>query len=238
MVAFSIILWYYLFMTDKLLPIREAVKYLNLSKATLNRWQAKGMLKPVYTPGGHRRYLEFDLRAVMGLKDIVEKNAPLRSIVYARVSTHKQEDAGDLQRQKERLVTHAVERGYSIVAVLTEVASGLNENRSQLRKALKQIADKQADILLIENRDRLARFGFGYLDLFVSTFGGQIEVMEAVTDKSPNEELVEDLIAIVTSFSARIYGKCGGKRVAENVSQTLKGALDHDFGDDDLSDAA
>ena len=121
---------------------------------------------------------------------------------------------------------------------MTEVASGLNEDRSQLRKALKQIADKQADILLIENRDRLARFGFGYLDLFVSTFGGQIEVMEAVTDKSPNEELVEDLIAIVTSFSARIYGKCGGKRVAENVSQTLRGALDHDSGDDDSSDAA
>lgn len=212
-------------MTDKLLSIRKAAEYLNLSKATLNRWQAKGKLKPIYTPGGHRRYLESDLRKVMGLPNTDLKAEQQRAIVYARVSTRKQDEAGNLQRQKERLVTHAIEKGYPVVAVLTEVASGLNENRPQLRKALKQIVEGQADLLVIEYRDRLARFGFEYLDLFVSSFGGRIEVMETANDKSPDEELVEDLMAVVTSFSARIYGKRGGRRVTQQVSKTLKDAL-------------
>ena len=111
--------------------------------------------------------------------------------------------------------------------MLTEIASGLNENRPKLRKALRQIADNQADIILVEYQDRLARFGYKYLDLFISAFDGRIEVLGKQGDKTPNEELVEDLIAIVTSFSARIYGKCGG-RVARQVTETLKDALDDD----------
>ncbi len=218
------------------MSIKEAAKYLNISKATVNRWQAKGILHPVYTPGGHRRFLESNLRAVMGLDALPSPDAAKRVIVYARVSTRKQADAGNLQRQKERLVTHAVEQGYQVGSVLTEIASGLNENRPRLRKALKQIAAGQADIILVEYRDRLARFGFKYLDLFVTEFGGRIEVRERPDDKTPNEELVKDLIAIVTSFSARIYGKRGG-RIARQVSETLKGALRNDT-DDDPGDTA
>ena len=216
-------------MTERLLSISKAAAYLNISKATINRWQAKGILHPVYTPGSHRRFLESDLRAAVGLDAATAPSATKRAIVYARVSTRKQADAGNLQRQKERLVTRAVERGYQVVAVLTETASGLNEHRPRLRKALKQIADGQADIILVEYQDRLARFGFKYLDLFVTTFGGHIEVLETPDGKTPNEELVEDLIAIVTSFSARIYGRRGG-HVARQVGETLKGAL-HDEDD-------
>ncbi len=224
-------------MTEKLLSISKAAAYLNISKATINRWQAKGELHPVYTPGGHRRFLESDLRAAMGLDSATFSDAVPRVIVYARVSTRKQADAGNLQRQKERLVTHAVEQGYQVVAVLTEVASGLNENRPQLRRALRQIADGQADIILVEYQDRLARFGYQYLDLFISAFDGRIEVLEKRDGKTPNEELVEDLIAIVTSFSARIYGQRGG-RVARQISETLQEALHDDSENDDPGNPA
>ena len=223
-------------MTDKLLPISKAAEYLNISKATINRWQAKGVLHPIYTPGGHRRFLESDLRAAVGL-DTGATDAAERAIVYARVSTRKQADAGNLQRQKERLIAHAVERGYQVADVLTEVASGVNEGRSQLRQALEQIAAGEADVILVEYRDRLARFGFEYLNLFVTAFGGRVETLETADDKTANEELVEDLMAIVTSFSARIYGKRGG-RVARQVKKTLRGALgDDDPGNDDPGDA-
>ena len=224
-------------MTEKLLSISKAAAYLGISKATINRWQAKGKLHPVYTPGGQRRFLESDLRAAVGLDAVTTPGAAKRAIVYARVSTRKQAEAGNLQRQKERLVTHAVEQGYQVVAVLTEIASGLNERRPKLRKALKQMADGQADIILVEYQDRLARFGLEYLTLFVTAFGGRIEVLEKPDDKAPNEELVEDLIAIVTSFSARIYGKRGG-RVARQVDKTLKNALKDDLEDDNPGDTA
>ncbi len=92
-------------MNEKLLSSSKAAAYLNISKATINRWQAKGILHPIYTPGGHRRFLESDLRAAMGLGATMTSDAAPRVIVYARVSTRKQADVGNLQRQKERLVT-------------------------------------------------------------------------------------------------------------------------------------
>jgi excisionase family DNA binding protein len=223
-------------MTERFLTIGKAAEYLGIHKATVNRWQAQGILHPVYTPGGHRRFRESELRAALKL-DATSPPERMRAIVYARVSTRKQADAGDLQRQKERLVTQAVERGYQVEMVLSEIASGLNERRSQLRKALKHIADGQAEILVVEFQDRLARFGYEYLNLFVTSCGGRIEVLESREDKTSNKELVEDLIAIVTSYSARIYGKRGG-RVARQVSQTLKGSLQGDAKDDNPSDSA
>jgi putative resolvase len=219
---------------EKLLSISEARKYLNVSRASIDRWQAKGVLHPTYTPGGHRRFHEADLRAAMGLEEqlIPGRN---RAVIYARVSTRKQADSGNLTRQEERLVTYAVKQGYQVVASLTEIASGINERRPQLGQVLQLMAYKQADILVVEFKDRLARFGYEYLELFVTTLGGRIEVMEAAEIKSPNEELVDDLIAIITSFSARIYGK-GGKRVSDQVSEILRGERQDDSGNDTPGD--
>lgn len=220
-------------MSDKFLSISEARKYLNVSRATIDRWQAKGAIHPTYTPGGHRRFREADLRAAIGL----EEQAPIsqnRAVIYARVSTHKQADSGKLTRQEERLVTYAVKQGYQVVASLTEIASGINERRPQLGKGLQLIAEKKADILVVEFKDRLARFGYDYLELFITTLGGRIEVMETTETKSPNEELVEDLIAIITSCSARIYGK-RGKRISDQVGELLRGELHNDDSGDDLA---
>jgi predicted site-specific integrase-resolvase len=121
-----------------------------------------------------------------------------------------------------------------VVASLTEIASGINERRPQLGKGLQLIAEKKADTLVVEFKDRLARFGYDYLELFITTLGGRIEVMETTETKSPNEELVEDLIAIITSFSARIYGK-RGKRVSDQVGELLRGELQNDHSRDDLA---
>jgi putative resolvase len=229
MVAFGLILHYTSDMTETLLSISEAKKYLNVSRATIDRWQARGILHPVYTPGGHRRFRETDLRAALGLEESAATGRN-RAVIYARVSARTQAEAGNLIRQEERLVTYAVKRGYQVVASWTEIASGLNEHRSQLRQALQLIADRQAEVLIVEFRDRLARFGYEYLDLFVTTLGGRIEVVETIESTSPTEELVADLIAIVTAFSARIYGQ-GGKRVSEQISQILRGEL-HVVGND------
>jgi len=97
-----------------------------------------------------------------------------------------------------------------VVAILTEIGSGVNEHRPNLHDALQQTAEDQADVILAQHQDRLARFGFKYLKTFVTAFDGRIEVLETSNGQTSNEELVEDLIPIVTSFSARIYGERGG----------------------------
>ena len=97
------------------------------------------------------------------------------------------------------------------MAALTDVASGLNEKRRGLHRLLDLAQQHQAGIVAVEYKDRLAGFGFTYLESYLHAFGVRIVVMEH-TVKDDQQELVEDLIAITTSFSARIYGKGGGKR--------------------------
>jgi len=94
------------------------------------------------------------------------------------VSTAKQADAGNLQRQKERLITYAVEKGYQIAAIYKETASGLNENRRELTKLLKEASKGSMDIIIIEYKDRLARFGYKYLEQYFLSYGVVIEVIE------------------------------------------------------------
>jgi len=130
----------------------------------------------------------------------------------------------------ERLREIAKRRKYHVVAEFKEIASGLNENRKELAKLLKIVASGQTDIVFIEYKDRLARFGFKYLEQFCRQFNVTVEETEDRPEKEPQEELVEDMIAIVTSFSARIYGKRGGKitkKIVDLVESEVPGSENH-----------
>ncbi|AEF94556.1 Resolvase domain protein [Desulfotomaculum nigrificans CO-1-SRB] len=202
----------------KYLTAKEVKKLYNLHISTLHRWSREGIIHPIKTAGGHRRYDESELLAVMGKTVEIKGN---RCAIYARVSTKKQADNGNLIRQLERLQGIAKRRKYAVVAEYQEVASGLNENRKELSKLLKIIAGGQVDIVLIEYRDRLTRFGYKYLKEFCRQFNVVIEEVDDRPNKEPQEELVEDMIAIVTGFSARLYGKRGG-RVAKKLVQVIE----------------
>lgn len=204
---------------EKLLTSHQAAKLLNVWPHTLRRWEKEGKLKSLRTPGGHRRYKESQIMALIG-EEITERGTR-QCAVYARISTAKQAEAGNLQRQKERLITYAVEKGYQVKAVYSEIASGLNENRRELAKLAKTATKGEIDVIVIEYKDRLARFGYRYLEQYYRLCGIEIDIMESDEDKLPQEELVEDMIAIVTDFSARLYGKRGG-RVAKKLVQVIE----------------
>ena len=104
--------------------------------------------------------------------------------------------------------------------MLTDVASGLNEKRRGLQQLLDLAQEHQASLVVVEHRDRLARFGLGYLETFLHAFGVRVVVMEH-TVKDDQQELVEDLIAITTSLSARIDGQRGGKKMGSTVRQAM-----------------
>ncbi|MEW6064030.1 MAG: IS607 family transposase [Bacillota bacterium] len=194
---------------EKMLTSHQVAKLLNVWPHTLRRWEREGKLKPLRTPGGHRRYKESQIMALIG-EEITERGTK-QCAVYARVSTAKQAEAGNLQRQKERLITYAVEKGYQVKAVYSEIASGLNENRRELAKLAKTATKGEIDVIVIEYKDRLARFGYKYLEQYYRLCGIEIDIMESDEDKSPQEELVEDMIAIVTSFSAETRRQSGRK---------------------------
>ena len=181
---------------------------LGVSTRTLQRWDNAGKIKTFRTEGNHRRIYESEILRLQ--KKPNYKNC----VIYARVSSRKQTQDGNMERQKERLVEYAKTKGYKITKVFCETASGINEKRKQLKKLLSMVAEKEVDIVLIEFKDRLARFGYSYLQEFIESHGASVEVVGEVSATSPTDEpknatqeLVEDMLAIVTSFSARLYGQ-------------------------------
>jgi putative resolvase len=106
-----------------------------------------------------------------------------------------------------------------VVEEVREVASGLNDKRPKLTRILKVLAEGGADIILAEYRDRLTRFGFNYLSFFAQSHGARIETVFDDVKKDAMQELIEDMISVVQSFSARLYGRRSHKykRIVEGV---------------------
>ena len=198
----------------------EAAKRLSVHPQTLRAWDRQGKLKAIRLPSGQRRYRQADLETWMGSSSQTHQYQPVVGI-YARVSTKKQADAGNLERQRQRLMEYAARQGYQVVLEAMDTASGLNPRRRGLRKMIQAAEQKQIQLLLIEYPDRLARFGYEYLvDLF-RVLGVNVIVTSTQEPEDANTELGKDLLAIVTSFSARLYGARGGRKVCETVTKVI-----------------
>lgn len=122
-----------------------------------------------------------------------------RVAIYSRVSSNEMKE--NLDKQEDRLKSYSISFGYNIVYSIKEVGSGMNDSRSKLSKLLMQ---DDWDVLVVENKDRLTRFGFNYLELLLNKQGKKINVVNQTQDDK--SDIINDLISIIYSFSARIYG--------------------------------
>jgi predicted site-specific integrase-resolvase len=134
--------------------------------------------------------------------------------LYARVSSADQKQ--DLERQLERLRDYAAAKGYKVAKEVTELASGLNDQRPKLSKLL---TDATIGTILIEHKDRLTRFGYHYIEHLLETQGRHLEV---IFPTDTDNELVDDFIAVITSMAARIYGRRNSKRRAEKIKHCVE----------------
>ena len=208
--------------TEKLYTPSEAARILGISISTLRRWEREGKIRTVRTAGGHRRIPESEIRRILGQR----KPTATRCVIYARVSSQKQAENGDLDRQVAALRKYAEQRAWIIVDVLTDIGSELREGRRGLKKLFDYVTSGKVDVVLITHRDRLTRFGFGYLKYFFRYF--DVEIVEAFKEeKSPLEELVEDFVSIVVSFAGRIYGMRShrAKKFVEDIKNRLRSDL-------------
>jgi putative resolvase len=122
---------------------------------------------------------------------------------YARVSSTTQKD--DLERQKQLLHSYAKDKGYGEIQILSDVGSGLNEERKGFLELLEMVAERKVSKVIVAHKDRLTRFGFETLRKLFQAFGTEIEVIDS-EGKTPREELVEDLMTIVSHFAGKLYG--------------------------------
>ncbi len=140
-----------------MLTIKNMKGAYGISRRTLINWEKKGLMSPMRTPGGQRRYRKEDIEKILQLADKEENKPKADTVIYARVSTKKQEEY--LKNQINRLEKYAKENGYSY-EVISEIASGVNEKRRGLRKLLNKIKRGEVKTVIIEYPDRLARFGY------------------------------------------------------------------------------
>lgn len=152
--------------------------------------------------------------------DLLKRNNKI--VIYARVSTTKQKE--DLERQIKFLKEYCVSNGYIVFDVYSDIGSGMNETRKQFNNLLEEVKDNQIKKIVISNKDRLTRFGFGYIETFCSMFNTEIEIVNLDSEKTFQEELSEDLMTIIHYFSMRFYGKRKSK--LNEFEKTLKEVKD------------
>ena len=127
----------------------------------------------------------------------------LNVVGYARVSSKKQSD--DLERQINNLNTY-ISSKYDSFDIITDIGSGINYNKPGLKKLIEKINKKEVDLIIVLYKDRLLRFGFELVEYFAELNNVKIEVLDKI-DKNQDEELVEDLVQIITVFSCKMQGK-------------------------------
>ena len=196
--------------------IGKLAQELGVSKDTLRRWEKVGKISSERTARGHRRY---DLHKFLGKfpQKIFSKK---QTIVYARVSSHDQKE--DLKRQVQLLSSFCAIHGWSF-EVIQDLGSGLNYAKKGLKKLIKSICLGNIERLVLTHKDRLLRFGAELVFSLCEHFGVEVVLINQSEDSTFEDDLVNDVLEIITVFSARLYGARSRKN--KKLIETLQEAV-------------
>lgn len=182
----------------KLLRLSAAAYELGLHPITVRRWIKAGRIQ-VIPVGREVRIPRSEVERLVGKID------GRLLVLYGRVSGHGQKD--DLEIQLKRLQAWAATARKGVeTLVLSDVGSGLKASRRQLQRLLKLVCEDKVREVAITYEDRLTRFGQEYLETLFACFGVTLTVLEPGEEKTPEQELTDDLLALIASFSGRLYG--------------------------------
>jgi len=185
---------------EKLLKPKEFCELVGIKYPTFKQYVREGKIKVIYTSTGRIRVPYSEVERFLGLRQSNET----RAIIYARVLSKDQKE--ELKRQIDYLTQYCMAKGYKVVDVLSDVASGLNTERKGLLKLFDYVVNRKIDVVVITYKDRLTRFGFEYLEFFFKQYNVRIEAVLGEEPKDAYQELVEDLMSIITSFAGKLYG--------------------------------
>ena len=179
--------------------LSKYAKMSGVSVRTLWRRIKEGTLNVEYSSTG-RVFINLENEQVMSLN----------VCIYARVSSSENKD--NLERQKERLINYCNAKGYKVAKVVTEIGSGLNDERKKLESIL---LDRSLNLIVVEHKDRLSRFGLNYIQKLLEMDNRRIEVINP--QSNDEDDLMQDFVSIITSFTARLYGRRRSKRLTEKI---------------------
>ena len=179
--------------------IEEASNMLGVSKETLRRWERKGKITSERTQGKHRRYKKETIDRLLN-KEIIRERM---TVGYARVSTNEQKE--DLKRQIQLIENYCSSHGYKF-DIISDIGSGLNYNKKGIKQLIELIESDSIDRLVISYKDRLLRFGSEILFQMCDYHNVEVVIINSM-DNTFENELVDDVLSIITVYSAKLYGK-------------------------------
>lgn len=186
---------------------KDIKELLNVSLGTVQNMTKDGRLIAIRNTKDRRMITRDSLIAYLDSIGLLISDDGRIDVIYARVSTHKQKERGDLDRQIQSLKDFAINKNPKSLETITDVASGLNDNRKGLNKIIRMVQTDSIDRVFVSYKDRLTRFGFNYLKAICDYHNTEIIIMSSeTTTKNTSEELAEDIVSIIHSFSGKMYG--------------------------------
>ena len=180
--------------------VGQFAKLLNVTVKTLQNWDKQGSLKAYRTPTNQRFYTEEQLNQVLKLSNNNQNEKQGLKIGYCRVSTHNQKNS--LQNQEDFLRSYTNAKGVILDEVFADIGSGINYNRENFNKILDLVEVGEISEIYLTYKDRFVRFGFDWFNNFCEKHGAKIIILNQPST-SPEYELAEDLLNVVTIFSER-----------------------------------
>lgn len=197
--------------------VGEFAKLLNVTVKTLQNWDKQGTLKAYRTPTNQRFYTEEQLNQILKLSNNNQNEKQRLRIGYCRASTYNQKNS--LQNQEDFLRNYTNAKGVILDEVLTDIGSGINYNRKNFNKILELVEAEEISEIYVTYKDRFVRFGFDWFNNFCEKHGAKIIILNQPST-SPEQELAEDLLNIVTVFSARSHGlRTYKKQLEQNLNE-------------------
>ena len=198
---------------------KEAKNILHISGVTLMRWKNE---RRINTMKLSDRKVLYDIDSIILQSD--NATTKRKNVIYSRVSTPRQKT--DLNNQIELVKQYMISNGITVDEIYSDIASGLNENRTNFNRLLESVFKKEIDKVYVTFKDRLSRFGFDYFVTIFAYFGTTIVVLDQQeeTNKTYQQELTEDLIAIIHSCSMKMYDN--SRKKFKNIEKLLNEAED------------
>ena len=178
---------------------KEVLKILNITRPTLMKYHKTGLIKIDTCVNTHYIYNDDSVYALLGLKKTKRKKV---NVLYARTSDPPKKY---LDEQTKRILDYCSSKGITVEKEFTDIKSGMNFEREGFNNLIQEIIKGKIDLIVIENKDRLVRFGFELLETICKYYKTKILVINDLTEKTYEQELTEDLISIIHYFSMKSY---------------------------------
>lgn len=190
----------------------EIAEMVGMSHQTLYNYALKERFPTFQSAGGHNYVLKKDLIIFLESLGLYlnDTNEDKFDVVYARVSSQDQKNTGDLDRQVLDIIRGV--KDLNNPEIITDVASGLNDNRVGLNKIFNLVDAEKVSRIIVSNPDRLTRFGYRYIERYFQSHGVTIICLNETENKTNQQELVDDMMDLIASFSGRFYGLRSAKK--------------------------